>query len=190
MLPFEPLVLNDENVRTIYDRCLAGDETPNEDRAQSMAFLGICGYARDVFRPVFFSKTKIAQDKTNLYYLYGQLAGVHVPEDVPYAPHPTISVGGCMRNYRGETWFKEKRSLLMFLSIGAVFLCDTPISGFTSKAFSDALDNNVIHPLPEMQKQISAADVTFLSEAVVPTVAPDDPVFLPWWEGHKAEWIL
>lgn len=68
----------------------------------------------------------------------------------------------------------------MFLSIGAVFLCDTPISGFTSKAFSDVLDNNVIHPLPELQKQISAADVTFLSEAVVPTVAPDDPAFPAW----------
>ena len=43
MQPFEPLALNDETVQTIYDRCLANDDTPEEDRAQSMAFLGVCG---------------------------------------------------------------------------------------------------------------------------------------------------
>lgn len=185
---FEPLALNDDTVQAIYDRCLAGDETPDADRVQSMAFLGVCGYARDVFRPVFFCQTRINQDKQNLYYLYGQLAGVHTPEDVPYAPHPTISVGGCMRDYRGKTWFKDRKSLLMLLSIGAVFRCDTPISGFTSKAFSDALDNNVTGHLPELQKRISAADVTFLSEAVVPTIAPDDPIFPAWWEKHRENW--
>ncbi len=188
MQPFEPLALNDETVQTIYDRCLAGNDTPDEDRGQSMAFLGVCGYARDVFRPVFFSKSKIAQDKKKLYYLFGQLAGVYTPEDVPYAPHPTISVGGCMRDYRGGTWFKDKKSLLMLLSIGAVFLCDTPISGFTSKAFSDALDNNVTGHLPELQKQISVCDVTFLSEDVAPTMSPDDPAFPAWWDRHRAEW--
>lgn len=97
MLLFEPLALNDENVQAIYDRCLAGSETPNEDRAQSMAFLGVCGYARDVFRPVFFSKARIAQDRKNLYYLYGQLAGVHTPEDVPYALLPPfLSAAVCV----------------------------------------------------------------------------------------------
>ena len=86
MQPFEPLTLNDETVQAIYDRCLANDDTPEEDRAQSMAFLGVCGYARDVFQKVFFSRARIAEDRKTLYYLYGQLAGVHEPEDLPYAP--------------------------------------------------------------------------------------------------------
>ena len=189
MQPFEPLTLNDETVQAIYDRCLANDDTPEEDRAQSMAFLGVCGYARDVFQKVFFSRARIAEDRKTLYYLYGQLAGVHEPEDLPYAPHPTLSISGCMRDYRGETWFRDRKSLLMLLTVGAVFLCDTPISGFTSKAYSDGLDNNVNRRLPELQRQISTSDVTFLGEDVIPTLSPDDPAFPAWWERHKAEWV-
>ena len=166
MQPFEPLVLNDETVQAIYDRCLANDDTLDEDRVQSMAFLGVCGYARDVFQKVFFSRAMIAEDRKNLYYLYGQLAGVHEPEDLPYAPHPTLSIGGCMRNYRGETWFRDRKSLLM-----------------------DGLDNNVNRRLPELQKQLSTSDVTFVGEDVIPTLSPDDPAFPAWWERHRAEWI-
>ena len=59
MQPFEPLVLNDETVQAIYDRCLANDDTLDEDRVQSMAFLGVCGYARDVFQKVFFSRARM-----------------------------------------------------------------------------------------------------------------------------------
>ena len=116
MQPFEPLVLSDETVQAIYDHCLANEGTPDEDKAQSMAFLGVCGYARDVFQKVFFNRARIAEDRKNLYYLYGQLSGVHEPEDLPYAPHPTLSIGGCMRNYRGETWFRDRKSLLMLLT--------------------------------------------------------------------------
>ena len=189
MQPFEPLALNDENVQAVYARCLANDGTPDEDKAQSMAFLGVCGYARDAFQPVYFSRAKIAEDRKNLYYLYGQLAGVHEPEDLPYAPHPTLSVRGCMRGYRGETWFKDSRSLLMLLTIGAVFLCGTPISGFTSKAYADGLDNNINRRLPELQKQISTDDVTFLEESVAPTLSPDDPAFPAWWDENKRYWV-
>ena len=185
---FEPLILNDENVEAVFDRCLAGDDTPEEDRAECMAFLGICGYARELFRTLYFSRTKIAEDRKNIYYLYGQLAGVHEPEDAPSARRPTITVGGCAKNYRGETWFREKKSLLMLFYIGSVFLCDTPISGITSRAYTDALENNVTGRMPEPQRKISVDDVTFLSDGVVPTLAPDDPAFPAWWEAHRAEW--
>ncbi len=188
MEQFKPPVLNDENVQAIYRRCLAGDDTPEEDRAQCMAFLGVCGYARDVFRPLYFSRTRLAEDKKNVYYLYGQLAGVHVPEDLPAAPHPTITVGGCMRNYRGEPWYQEKKSLLMLFYIGAVFRCDTPISGFTGAVYADALANNINGRMPEPQRQITTDDVTFLSDGVTPTLSPDDPAFPSWWKAHRAEW--
>ncbi|MBR4742912.1 MAG: hypothetical protein IK082_01830 [Oscillospiraceae bacterium] len=185
---FEPLALNDENVEAVFDRCLASDDTPEEDRAECMAFLGVCGYAREVFKKTYFSKTRMAEDKKNIYYLYGQLAGVHEPEDVPSARRPTITVGGCARDYRGKQWFSEKKSLLMLLYVGSVFLCDTPLSGFTSKAYTDALENNINGRMPEPQKRIALEDAAFLSDGVVPTLSPDDPAFTAWWEGHKAEW--
>ncbi len=188
MKAFEPMALNDENVQAIYNRCVAKEDTPAEDRAECMAFIGICGYARDVFRKIWFSKSKIAEDKKNIYYLYGQLEGVHQPEDLPSARHRTITVGGCMRNCRGEQWFKEKRSLLMLFYIGAVLLCDTPISGFTSASYAADLANNITGKMPEPRRQIATDDVTFLSDKVTPTLSPEDSVFRAWWHLHHEDW--
>jgi len=185
---FQPLALTDEAVQAIYRRCAATEETPEQDRAQCMAFLGVCGYARDVFRPLYFSKAAIARDKKNIYYLYGQLAGVHVPEDLPSSRRPTLTVAGCVRSYRGEQWYSEKKSLLMLFYIGAVFLCDTPISGFTSVPYSDALANNITGRMPEPVKQITFDDVTHLADGVVPTLSPEDPDFPAWWARHRAAW--
>lgn len=188
MEQFKPLELNDKNVEAIYERCLADDKTPEDDRAECMAFLGVCGYDRNIFRKLYFSKTAIAADRKNIYYLYGQLSGVHEPEDVPSARRRTVSVGSCVRDYRGNQWFTEKKSLLMLFYIGAVFLCDTPISGFTSKAYSDELENNINGRMPAPQQRITLNDVTFLSDGVVPTLSPEDPDFPAWWEENRAEW--
>ena len=188
MEKFKPLELNDENVEAIYERCIADDDTPEEDRAECMTFLGVCGYDRNVFRKLWFRKSRIAEDRKNIYYLYGQLAGVHEPEDVPTSRRPTVSVGACVRDYRGKQWFTEKKSLLMLFYVGAVFLCDTPISGFTSKAYSDGLENNINGRMPEPQRKITVNDVTFLSDGVVPTLSPEDPDFPSWWEEHRGEW--
>ena len=73
---FHPLELNEDNVRAIFNRCLATKDTPEADEQLSILFKKIMGYEEDS-KPIVFSKAKIEQNKKNILYLMGQLDSVH-----------------------------------------------------------------------------------------------------------------
>ena len=76
---FQPLELNEDNVRAIFERCLA-KETSLE-KTSSILFYREFGYEKDDIG-IVFDKTALHTNRKSIEYLYGQLAVTHGSEGI------------------------------------------------------------------------------------------------------------
>ena len=76
---FHPLELNEDNVRAIFERCLA-KETSLEKKS-SILFYREFGYEKDDIG-IVFDKTALHTNRKSIEYLYGQLAVTHGSEGI------------------------------------------------------------------------------------------------------------
>ncbi len=73
-IDFVPMDLNEDNVETLFNRCLANEQT--ETKILSSLFPANNGY-ENPDKPITFSNQKILENKKNIRYLFGQLETVH-----------------------------------------------------------------------------------------------------------------
>lgn len=115
----------------------------------------------DTTTPINFDKTKLAENRKKIQFMFGQLSVVHRARanDGPLQ----LTADNSHIKYDGSTWNREDVSLmqLYYLAIAA----DLSL-GFwpPSKAAGIGIDT------------------------LFPTLSPNDPNFPAWWAEHKAEW--
>ena len=110
---FEPLELNEGNVQTIFNRCLAGDNTT--EYIKSVLYQKEHGYAEDS-NPILFDKEALLDNLKNIRYLYGQLITVHLKTNTINTDEDNRSC--VMKNYQGKIWTTNKGTILRFFHLG------------------------------------------------------------------------
>ena len=105
---FHPLELNEGNVRAIFERCLATDDTKNLTAPILFALKN--GYSEDS-KPIVFDKDKIAANSATIEYLFAQLHDVHTSKGFIAPMSVTIK-------YDKSTWTQSKGIILKFLHLG------------------------------------------------------------------------
>ena len=156
---FKPQELNEANVQAIFHRCIAKEETPEDQCCNSILFSRLRGYSPDAERIVVFNRENFLTNKKNIQYLYGQLKNVH-------AGNNTLQINEAFLTYSGTHWTTNKGVLLEFLYLGAAVTDYQFVRIFDSKTNSTKLNTDII----------------------TPTLSPKDPAIPAWWEAHKSEW--
>lgn len=98
------LELNEGNVRTIFNRCIATDETT--EYIESILQQTSHGYAQDS-NPILFDKKKLLDNLKNIRYLYGQLLTTH--KHTNSISTSEESKHNVMTNYMEKRWTDNKR---------------------------------------------------------------------------------
>lgn len=150
--------LNESNVQSIFNRCLAKDGTPKENVSGSILFSRTLGYKPEEEIVFYFDKEKLLANKKSIKYLYGQLRSVHQKKD-------ELCLDDAWYDYSGKRWSTDKACLLYLLYLGCTH------------------ETLLISPF---NAEISAAVLDI--DTVKPTLSPKDPNLPAWWETHKAEW--
>ncbi len=146
--------LNEENVRNIFNYCLATEETPAEDII-STSFI-----ESDIQTPIpsiQLSRSTVNNNYLKLLYLVGQLENVH---KVNFA----FRINDGFKKYDGSYWTQDKTAVfsLYYLS------CVTNVLPY-------------FKPSPALKTFVSNLDENGLLR---PTLSPDDPNFEEWAKDH------
>lgn len=110
---FRPLELSEENVQTIFNRCLAKPDS--KETTSSDLFSIATGYSVKDGRIIKFDKINLERNKQNIEYLYGQLGAVHANLVAPKFP-----IADLISLYTGNFWAKDTNSLFKLLYLGVV----------------------------------------------------------------------
>ena len=105
------LDLNEMNVQTIFNRCLATKDAPEESVSESILFSRTLGYNPSDEVLLCFDKQKLLENKLNIMYLYGQLKAVHQKLN-------RLSIESAFYSYSGKAWTANKAYLLELLYLG------------------------------------------------------------------------
>lgn len=97
---FTPIDLNEENVQTIFKRCLASDST--DEKQSSALFRARYGF-ESTSTPISFDRKKILENKDAIKYLYGQLHAIHSGNFI-FAPSDLV------KKYSSLPWTNNKRN--------------------------------------------------------------------------------
>ena len=112
---FKPLELTEGNVMTIFNRCLATEDTT--DYLKSILYQKEWGHAEDS-NPILFDKKKVVNNLKTIRYLYGQLLTTHKHSNTintsKESPHNS------MTNYKGEIWTDKQGIIMQFFHLGVV----------------------------------------------------------------------
>lgn len=131
---FVPLDLTEENVQTIFNRCVS----TNPDKTSSvhaLLFSKALGYKEDS-RIIYFDKEKLKRSSQAIFYLYGQLADTHKKSD-------RISPSSIITNYNGEIWTSNSGVIMDFLYLGNAVNIIIP---FEAQKNNTASFNNYLTP--------------------------------------------
>ena len=129
---FKPQELNEDNVRAIFERCLAKEDEPSTF-AQVLQ-KALSGKESDVVR---FSQAKISENSKNISYLLGQLKAVHKKEGLMLLEYGIMT-------YNGKKWTTSADNLLKLYELGMVNISLTPFSIQDDKTL--VTDINTITP--------------------------------------------
>lgn len=105
---FTPIDLNEENVETIFQRCLATASTT--EKQSSALFRAQYGF-ENTSAPISFDRKKILENKEAIKYLYGQLQTIH-SGNFTFAPSDLV------KKYSSLSWTNNKGILMEFLHLG------------------------------------------------------------------------
>lgn len=156
---FTPLDLKEENVQTIYNRCLA-----NEEEKQH---INLCNFTTIFYKSntgidsgtVCFSKDKIKKNLKNIDYLFGQLQNIHMPKK-----DRIFTLQDSAIKYDNTAWTKELEYIFKLLNLAYA----------TGQFPTFTKQNNLVY--------------TARYKNTLPTLSPKDPNFPAWWAEHKSEW--
>lgn len=121
---FTPLDLNEENVHTIFNRCLATDKTKNTQHIT--LFLNALGFSENS-KPIIFDKEKLESNQQQIMYLYGQLNDTH--QNVIRITPNSASI-----KYNSEKWTNNSSIMMEFLHLGCATLAILPFRAETMAA--------------------------------------------------------
>lgn len=155
---FYPMELNEGNVETVFNRCLATNDTPTENISRGILFSRTLGYKQDDELFFSFDKDKLLANKQIINYLFGQLKSVYNRDE-------EMPMDEAYYNYLGRKWSSSKTYVLELLCLGCTreTLLITPFFAETNST-------------------------SITSSLTKPTLSPKDPSFPAWWEAHKGEW--
>ena len=125
---FHPLELNEDNVRAIFNRCLATDDTKNLTAPILFALKN--GYSEDS-KPIVFDKDKITANSATIEYLFAQLHDVHTSKGFIAPMSVTIK-------YDKSTWTQSKGIILEFLHLGYAAHLFNACLLYTSRLIAEA----------------------------------------------------
>lgn len=113
-----PIELNEENVLTIYNNCLAKENnSKNSDLLPTRIFTKeSCGKDSP---EIIFKKSKIEEYSSSIEYLYGQLLSVH--HSLPY-----LQPSNGFIDYTVKHWTKENSTLMAFYYLGVANITIMP----------------------------------------------------------------
>jgi len=152
--------LNENEVKSLFNQCLANNFTKNQIR--TVLFSVVYGYKPEDEILIVFDKDILEKNKPTIEYLYGQLKEIHDGNNIPSTT--PLSVENFSTTYNGNIWTKDKGTLLKFLYLGC---------------------NKEARLIVPFSKKINA---TRINTPIKPTLSPNDPNFPAWWEEHKSEW--
>ena len=173
---FRPIDLNEDNVRAIFERCLAGDSTTEYIKSvlyhKERDYLTDSDLTEELTKElneklwytgsdhlILFDKNALLDNLKNIRYLYGQLIAVHRDTNSIHTDEDSDS--SVMKNYQSKIWTMNKGTLLQFFHLG--------------------VGSNTIAPF-------TLSGNSGFKHKITPTLSPKDPEFPAWWEEHKTEW--
>ena len=165
---FVPIELNEDNVNTIYRKCLPKEDTPREDIVQHWLFLKKNGFSVDD-KPFYFSKSVLEKNRNSIAYLLGQLYDVH------YTKTGFLYSKNFSKNYTGNMWIEStdielaRKAIFNLIALG-----------------STSLDQRGIVLIGALLKDEQACT----NINVYPTLSPKDPNFKEWSESEEGKKIL
>ena len=161
---FTPLDLNEGNVQAIFNRCLAkadaaisfGKIYEEEVGVNQEEVLNALGWKSPEILVQFSEKIKA--NSKEISYLFGQLKGVHVRDELMEFQYGIFT-------YQDKKWTADISVLGHFYELGAA-------------------NNTITHSTSQDDEKTLLIDLSHIT----PTLSPKDPAFPAWWETHKAEW--
>ncbi|MCD7753355.1 MAG: hypothetical protein LUH41_02255 [Clostridiales bacterium] len=121
MQGFEPIDLNEEDVRVIFEKCLA-DENTTEKKVANL-FPQELGYSKEADEIVYFDRTKLKKNDKSIHFLYGQVASWHQKNLIT-----TITPKSSSQKYTGEVWTRNNGIIMEFLFLGNAIGLITPFN--------------------------------------------------------------
>ena len=165
---YKPIELNEDNVNTIYRRCLPTEDTPKEDIIGSYLFSEKAGFDKNS-SPFCFDEKKLIKEFKNIAYILGQLYDVHVTRD------GNLYLKKKKKNYMGIPWYNTghdvdevTETVFKLIALGSIV--------------SDEDGNGLITPIINEFQACADIDLS-------PTFSPNDhPAYDEWLktpEGQK-----
>lgn len=183
---FRPIALNEDNVHSIFNLCLATDYTPNEQVCKGFLFSVSAGF-RPKYQTVFyFNRNRLLKYKKDICYLFGQLNNTWKSE------LRWITLGDTRVTYSGTNWTEDNACLMELLYLGGNDALEL-ISPFWSEKYMklfeaiDRDDHEAFMQLP-LFEPLDSDRAVLNKDVLKPTLSPKDPAFPAWWEAHKGEW--
>lgn len=105
---FKPQELNEENVQTIFNRCIAKEGTV--ESISSILYYEELGYKK-VDLGVAFDKNALIANRKNIEYLYGQIASVHENKII-------LKEADFAKTYSGHLWTEDTVSIMQLIYLG------------------------------------------------------------------------
>ena len=165
---FIPLELNEDNVNTIYKRCLPTEDTPDENTVVNYLFMKKNGFSEDS-NPLLFNKSKLQKEYKKIVYLLGQLKDVHDDSSFFYLDNLGL-------NYNNETWFQTSDAQKALDTVFKLIALGSTVE-----------DEKGISPITPLVKEYNGC----INIDILPTFSPKDhPAYDEWLktpEGQK--WI-
>ena len=160
---FLPRDLSEDEVNTLFTRCLATNTSKKQILAQLSDLTGTDGKHAD---RTYFDFDLLNQNRRNILYLFGQLMPTHF-----YSPH-NMAISNYLIKYDDSLWTKvdDDKPLLESPFCKLLYL-------------GKALDINSC-----MKKDKNGKFFVLLTDKLKPTLSPNDPDFNKWWAEHKSEW--
>ena len=108
---FHPLELNEDNVRAIFERCLAKPDSKKFSYAT--LFPTTHGYELGAEKQIQFDTVALVENKRSIEYLFGQIQEAHRTK----RPN-NLTLDDFNTTYLGNYWTDDKGILLRFLYLG------------------------------------------------------------------------
>lgn len=103
------LELNEGNVQSIFNRCLAKQNS--QETTGSCLYFRALGYEKED-TGISFDKKEIFLNKKNIEYLYGQLKPIHITQNI-------LTIEDFSKIYFGTDWTQDKASLMQLIYLGS-----------------------------------------------------------------------